>query len=77
MREVGYNRQAAVEYAEKWAFKRNPAYLNFDSLGGDCTNYASQCIFAGAKVMNPKRPLAGTTIPAATGPFLDGRPLPI
>lgn len=55
MREVGYNRQAAVEYAEKWAFKRNPAYLNFDSLGGDCTNYASQCIFAGAKVMNPKK----------------------
>jgi len=49
---VPYNRQAATAYAGEWAFKRNPAYLNFDKLGGDCTNFASQCIFAGSKVMN-------------------------
>lgn len=47
-----YNRQAAIDYAEKWAFRRNPAYLNFDNLGGDCTNYASQCLYAGSGVMN-------------------------
>lgn len=47
-----YNRKLAVEYAEKWALKRNQAYLNFDNLGGDCTNFISQCIFAGIKEMN-------------------------
>ena len=47
-----YNRQNVVEYAKKWAFGRNPEYYNFDSLGGDCTNFISQCLFAGAGVMN-------------------------
>lgn len=50
--EVGYNREEVIKYAEKWALSRNPAYANFDSLGGDCTNFASQCIYAGCKVMN-------------------------
>ena len=52
MREIVYDRQAAVAYAKEWAFKRNPAYANFDRLGGDCTNFASQCLFAGCGVMN-------------------------
>lgn len=47
-----YDREAAVAYAHRWAYGRNPAYLDFSTLGGDCTNYASQCIFAGAGVMN-------------------------
>lgn len=47
-----YNRAAAVAYARKWAYGRNPAYYNFDSLGGDCTNFISQCIYAGAGQMN-------------------------
>lgn len=47
-----YNREKALEYARRWAFDRNPAFYNFDSLGGDCTNFVSQCIFAGASVMN-------------------------
>lgn len=47
-----YNREAAVRYAHKWAFGRNPAFYDFTYLGGDCTNFASQCIFAGAGVMN-------------------------
>lgn len=52
MKEIEYNREAVVEYARKWAFSRNPAYYNFDRLGGDCTNFASQCLFAGIGVMN-------------------------
>ena len=52
MREIPYDRTAAVAYARKWALGRNPAYYNFEKLGGDCTNFASQSIFAGAKIMN-------------------------
>ncbi len=52
MYEKQYNASAAVMYAKKWALSRNRAYYNFDSIGGDCTNFASQCIFAGSGVMN-------------------------
>lgn len=52
MREKPYNRTAAVEYARRWALGRNSAYYDFQYIGGDCTNFASQCIFAGAGVMN-------------------------
>lgn len=52
MKEVEYNRQKALEYAKKWAFSRNPKYYNFDPVGGDCTNFISQCIFAGSNTMN-------------------------
>ena len=47
-----YDRARALAYAQKWAFSRNPQYYNFDWLGGDCTNFASQCLFAGTGVMN-------------------------
>ena len=47
-----YNRLNAIYYAKLWAYKRNPQYFNFDTLGGDCTNFVSQCIFAGCNVMN-------------------------
>jgi hypothetical protein len=47
-----YNREKAVQYAIEWALRRNPQYYNFDKLGGDCTNFASQAIFAGGAVMN-------------------------
>lgn len=52
MRETVYQRDAAVAYARKWALDRNPDYYDFEKIGGDCTNFASQCIYAGAKVMN-------------------------
>ncbi len=52
MREVPYNRDAAVAYARRWALDRNRAYYDFESIGGDCTNFASQSIYAGARVMN-------------------------
>lgn len=47
-----YNRQKVYEYAKKWAYERNPKYYNFDSVGGDCTNFASQCIYSGWSQMN-------------------------
>lgn len=47
-----YDRLATIEYAKKWALARNPKYYNFDYVGGDCTSFASQCIYAGSKVMN-------------------------
>ena len=52
MKILNYDREAAVAYAKRWAFSRNPAFYDFSRIGGDCTNFASQCIYAGAKVMN-------------------------
>lgn len=47
-----YNRDVAVTYADQWALKRNPRYYDFNNIGGDCTNYCSQAIFAGTGKMN-------------------------
>ena len=47
-----YNRKNATDYALKWWNKTNPNYFNYDNLGGDCTNFISQCLFAGSKIMN-------------------------
>lgn len=58
MPDQQYDRQAAVEYAHKWAFGRNPRYADFETMGGDCTNFASQCIHAGGAPMN-YRPTLG------------------
>ena len=52
MKTLPYNRTSAVDYARKWALDRNPAYYDFEEIGGDCTNFASQCIYAGSGVMN-------------------------
>ncbi|MBR6719420.1 MAG: amidase domain-containing protein [Clostridia bacterium] len=49
---VPYDRIKATEYASKWAYLRNPDYYNFNSLGGDCTNFISQCLYAGSGEMN-------------------------
>ncbi|BBI35745.1 amidase domain-containing protein [Cohnella abietis] len=54
-RGIPYLREAAVAYAERWWNEPNPAYENFEV---NCTNYVSQCIFAGGAPMNytGKRP---------------------
>ena len=47
-----YNRTQAVEYAQRWALSRNPLFENYAGIGGDCTNFVSQSIYAGSCVMN-------------------------
>ena len=49
---IPYNRRRAVNYANRWAYGRNPAYYDFSSIGGDCTSFVSQCLYAGSRVMN-------------------------
>lgn len=49
---IPYQREKAVAYAHYWAYRRNPEFLSFSQLGGDCTNFVSQCLFAGTGVMN-------------------------
>ncbi|MGN1002625.1 MAG: amidase domain-containing protein [Oscillospiraceae bacterium] len=52
MNIIEYDREAAVAYARKWALGRNPEYYSFHDIGGDCTNFISQCVYAGCGVMN-------------------------
>lgn len=47
-----YNRKKAIDYAYAWWNKRNPMFYNFDKLGGDCTNFISQCLYFGEIQMN-------------------------
>jgi hypothetical protein len=49
VRESPYRREAVVAYAERWWNEPNNAYENFDV---NCTNYVSQCIFAGGMPMH-------------------------
>ena len=52
MKNTGYNREKAADYALKWAYGRNKQYIDFSNLGGDCTSFVSQCLYAGSGVMN-------------------------
>lgn len=47
-----YNREDAINYAIRWALSRNPDFFDFTDYGGDCTNFISQCLYAGSKVLN-------------------------
>jgi len=47
-----YNRTHALAYARRWALGRNPLFSNYSGIGGDCTNFVSQCIYAGSCIMN-------------------------
>ena len=62
-----YDRAAALRYAEQWALRRNPDFFDFEELGGDCTNFASQCLYAGSRVMNFTPCSAGFTARLKTG----------
>lgn len=45
-----YNRNYAANYALKYALNPNKNYLNMETMGGDCTNFTSQCLKAGGIV---------------------------
>ena len=45
------DRTRAVEYARRWALSRNPIFEDYTGIGGDCTNFVSQAIFAGTCVL--------------------------
>ena len=47
-----YQREHAIAYANRWWNSRNPLFPDFSDSGGDCTNFVSQCIFAGSCQMN-------------------------
>lgn len=47
-----YRRDRALTYARRWALDRNPLFTDFSGIGGNCTNFASQCVLAGSCVMN-------------------------
>ena len=47
-----YNRERARAYAERWATDRNPLFANYENIGGNCTNFVSQCVYAGSCQMN-------------------------
>jgi hypothetical protein len=50
--EKEYLRERAVMYAEKYALVRNPLFYTFEGVGGNCTNFVSQCVLAGSCTMN-------------------------
>ena len=49
---LNYNRELAIQYAKRWALGKNPNYFHFEGIGGDCTNFISQCLLAGGGKMN-------------------------
>lgn len=49
-----YIRENAVAYARKYAFSQNSMFGNFAGIGGNCTNFVSQAVYAGSCEMNYK-----------------------
>ncbi|MDT3428497.1 hypothetical protein J2Z22_004089 [Paenibacillus forsythiae] len=49
VRDVRYRREDAAAYADRWWNENNPEYETF---AVDCTNYVSQCLFAGGAPIN-------------------------
>ncbi|WP_025688499.1 amidase domain-containing protein [Paenibacillus zanthoxyli] len=49
VRDVPYRREDAAAYADRWWNENNP---EFETFAVDCTNYVSQCLFAGGAPIN-------------------------
>lgn len=47
-----YSRNNALKYAMEYAMHKNPEFFDYTNMGGNCTNYISQCVYAGAPKMN-------------------------
>jgi len=50
--DVDYDRESALEYAERWVGVRNPEWPAYDIYGGNCNNFASQVLLAGGIPMD-------------------------
>lgn len=47
-----YSRENVLNYARRYAFSQNPIFADFRKIGGNCTNFVSQCVYAGCCKMN-------------------------
>ena len=47
-----YDREQAVLYADEWIGTRNGEWADYTGRGGNCQNYASQCLLAGGIPMD-------------------------
>ena len=50
-RNTHYDRDLAADYVADYTTTTNSEYPNYDSIGGDCTNFASQALYAGGMEM--------------------------
>lgn len=52
-----YDRRRALDYARRHWNNPNPRFANMDTFGGggDCTNFTSQCLWAGSWPMDYRR----------------------
>lgn len=67
-----YNGEAAAKYAKKWYNSANSTYNDHHGNGGDCTNFASQCVYAGgAKEEKPSKKTPGSILTTKTYWFSD------
>lgn len=58
-----YDGNAAAQYAKTWYNSANSTYNDYHGRGGDCTNFASQCVYAGgAKEEKPSKVTPGSVL---------------
>ncbi len=69
---IKYDRQAVYNYAQTWWDGRNPTYIDYSDMGGDCANFVSQCIIAGGVDLHDGTNGAGAGVDSrGTMPFCD------
>ena len=51
-KQYSYNANSAAAYALQYWDSYNPNYSNYNSIGGDCCNFVSQCLYAGGLQMD-------------------------
>ncbi len=47
----GYDPDEAIEYSDEYCLDYNDDWPNYNSVGGDCANFVSQCLYAGGMPM--------------------------
>lgn len=65
----GYDYDSATSYANQYLYNYNSDYPDWTPYGGDCANFASQCLYAGGKSMSgsdPDDPLSWFSYGSAT-----------